>query len=264
MRSNIFTIIVCVISIAFFSDCKENSSEPDPKNAQIYGTVSFHDGTPASYATLDLKTLPINNHRTAVADAGGNYSFEDLFGADYILKFIGGSEINPYEAEIELGQGKEHIENITLTINVLEETFGKNINSDVAIIMYEPNSARIGNNYHLVDYLSGSYNSDFGSTVTLSADVYLIPSSMNWQDQDFDISADSIRNNFIFIMSYEESYDYGTHTIRIEGDDIRKILSNPENGFALVKRGNQDKELKIPCVDRANNNFGLKIYYKDF
>jgi hypothetical protein len=262
--SLIAPLLTQFLILLLLSGCSDGTSDPDPKNGRIYGVVTFLDGTPGESAVIDLKTLPINHHRTSIANANGEYSFDELYGADYVLKFQStGSEINGFESELTLESGKELRKDITITFSILEDALAKSINNDVIMIKYEPNSAHIGDNYDLVEYLTGGFYGDFEGVATLSADVYLIPSSVAWWEIDFEITADSIRNNFESVMEIvEEEGNFGGHVIRIEGENIIKILSNPENGFAFVKKGDDNKILKIPCVDRANNDFGLQIVYK--
>lgn len=256
-------VISFLYILALTPGCSENSSDPDPKSGRIYGVVTFLDGTPGKSALIDLKTLPINNHRVDIADENGEYSFDELYGADYVLTFQStGSEINRFETELSLEPGEEIRKDITITYSILEESLAKSINEDVVMIMFEPNSAHIGDNFDLISYLSGGYYRDMGNIATLSAEVYLVPETIKWWETEFEITADSIRNNFEYVMDIEEETNFGNHTIRIEGKNIPLILSNPKNGFAFVKKGEDNKALKIPCVDFNNNDFGLQIHYK--
>ena len=263
-QKHITSLAFILITGLLILGCSDNSSDPDAKNGRIYGHVTFLDGSPGVSAVLDLKTLPINYHRTVIANANGEFSFDELYGADYVLKFQStGGEINSYEKELTLEAGEELRNDVTITFSVLEEALAKTINDDVIMIKFEPNSAHIGNKHELVSYLTGGFYGDFAGVATLSADVYLVPSTFEWWETGFEISADSIRNNFEFVMELiEEPGSFGGHIVRIQGDNIVKILSNPENGFAFVKKGDENKILKIPCVDRANNDFGLQIIYK--
>lgn len=109
--------------------------------------------------------------------------------------------------------------------------------------------------------LKGYYRRDILYSITLSCEVYIIPAGLNWANPGVEINAEYIRNNFEYVTEADEEYINGTHTIKFTGAQIPGILSKPVNGFAFVKKDNEDKELKIPCVDFNNNDFGLKIVY---
>ena len=60
----------------------------------------------------------------------------------------------------------------------------------------------------------------------------------------------------------EEPVVNGRHEIKIsDSNNIQSMFSNPSNGFAFVLNDTTANEIKIPCVDFSNNDFGLKIFY---
>ena len=73
-----------------------------------------------------------------------------------------------------------------------------------------------------------------------------------------------IQSNFQFLFSVnEEPVVNGRHEIKIsDSNNIQSMFSNPSNGFAFVLNDTTANEIKIPCVDFSNNDFGLKIFYK--
>ncbi len=256
-------LTLLVLMLVILSGCKDNNSEPDPNTGKIFGTVSFLDGTPGVSAVIDLKTLPTNRHQYASADNNGNYSFEELSGGSYVLKFQStGAEINGFEKEIKIDPAEELREDILISYSILEESLARTIDTNIVMIMFEPNSAHIGDNYDIVESLSGGYYRDTYNSATLSAELYIIPTGVQWWETDFEISAETIKNDFEYVMDIKEETFSGNHIITFEEEDIPKILSSPENGFALVRKDSLGKQLKIPCVDFSNNDFGLNIKYK--
>jgi hypothetical protein len=127
----------------------------------------------------------------------------------------------------------------------------------------QPDGAKIGSDYSIIKNLSGYYSANGIDTLTLSADVYLVPDNLNWANPGIDLTSDYIRSNFQFLFSVDEAPVINRrHQINFYDMSITDMFSNPANGFAFVRRDSLAKEIKIPCVDYLNNDFGLKIFYK--
>jgi hypothetical protein len=161
---------------------------------------------------------------------------------------------------LEENQNTEKV--VIIKYNMLDDFSSKTINQDVFFIKMHPDGARIGNNYSMIKNLSGYYTANGADTLTLSADVYLISDSLNWLNPGVELTSEYIRSNFQFLFSVDEDEVINRrHQITFYSEAIPIMFSNPTNGFAFVRRDSVAKEIKIPCVDYSNNDFGLKISY---
>lgn len=256
----IFTFIIC-LSVFSCSDSSTNS--PEEGKGKISGIVQYLDGTPGYSALIELKTLPSNSKIYDTADVNGEYKFENLKSGNYLLSFEKtGYEIKSYEKTVTLKEDEQITEDIYIVYNMLDESFAMVVDTDIVFIRFNPDAAKIGDNYEMVSHLSGYYRRDILGTSTLSSQVYIIPEGFNWTNPGVELNAQYIKDNFIFVTEVEDNFLNGTHEIRYTGDDIPKILSNPQNGFAFVRKEGIGKQIQIPCVDYNNNDFGLLIFYK--
>lgn len=110
-------------------------------------------------------------------------------------------------------------------------------------------------------YVAGYFQNDFADEATLSADIYQIPDGVVWETLAQTADAEYVKNNFPKLTSITEITQQPHHILVFQGNDLNVLYSNPANGFAFVN-ADTTKVLKIPCVDRANNDFGLEIFYK--
>jgi hypothetical protein len=247
----------------FYSCEGDNGVESPPANSAIQGNVIYLDGTAGAYAPVQLRKLSSSLLLYSNADADGNYSFDSLSPGNYIVRFrTSSADINNFEIEVELGQDQIIEQNIYLLYRYLDEFNALKKSRDVFLIKFQPEGGRIGNNYEFVDFLSGTFLGDIENNFTLSSSIYEIPDSIDWMASDTLFSPEYIESNFLFLTSIDETFINGVHEIRFSGDDLIKILSNPINGFAFVKKGDLSQELMIPCIDVINNDFGLIINYK--
>ncbi len=256
-----------IIIIFLFSACKKNNSPTSPaqlSNNSVYGKVKFLDGSSAGYAKVELKSSKSYLSTSTICDKSGNYIFSDLSSGDYLVSFVSTrNDINTSKVSAILTEGDSLERDITITYNMLDDYFSAHINKDVFFMKFLPEDAMIGNNYNLINYLSGFYRRDVNDSVTLSADIYKIPDTLDWYNPGVTLTSDYIRNNFKYLTEViEEPVKNHNHEIRFKDDNIKIILSNPVNGFAFVKKGDDNKRLEIPCVDFQNNDFGLRIIYK--
>lgn len=257
-------IVRFLLILALFSfGCKENTTEPKLENASILGKVLFLDGTIGAYAYLELQNTATNSRVYQSADANGNYQFNDLPSGNYFIRYKSSSyNINSVEKELNLAESENLEQNIYILFNMVDELTAVKKNNEVVLIKFQPDGAKIGDNFNAVNYLSGSYFGDYSHQSTLNCDVYFCPDSLDWFSSDSIFTPDYIKQNFEFVTSLEEVFSNGIHEIRVYDNDISQILSNPTNGFALIKNKIDETELQIPCVDYNNNDFGLKINYK--
>jgi len=260
----VICLIVFVMTTMLLISCSEDDSIPTTQNgnSSISGLVRFLDGSPASFARVEIRGT---SARTLydTCDVNGNYSFKSLYEGDYTITFRSTSyDISTSSVALHLNENENLTQDLFVKYNMLDDFATKIINQDVFFIRMHPEGAKIGGNYSLIKNLSGYYNAGGIDSITLSADVYLVPVNINWSNPGVDLNSDYIRSNFQFLFSVdEESVFNGRHEIKFFGNTIENIFSNPSNGFAFVSRDTVANEIKIPCVDFNNNDFGLRIFY---
>lgn len=244
-------------------------SEDDPLlttqkgNSSISGLVKFLDYSPAAFAKVEIRGTSASRTLYTTCDVYGNYSFTSLYTGDYTITFRSTSyDIRTTSVALHLNENENLIQDLFIRYNMLDDFATKIINQDVFFIKMHPDGAKIGGNYSLIKNLSGYYNAGGTDSITLSADVYLVPTNINWSNPGVELNSDYIRSNFQFLFSVDEySVFNGRHEIDFFGSTIENIFSNPSNGFAFVSRDTLANEIKIPCVDFNNNDFGLRIFY---
>lgn len=263
--SKIF-IVIQLLFVVLIISCKEESIPviEDVGTSSVSGTVMFLDYSIAPYAKIQLYSSTVGRSIYDTCDADGKFSFDGLYDGEYTLIFNSTNyDLNSSYVKFSVSGEQTLTENIYITYNMLDEFSARQINDQLFLIMLQPAGAKIDGRYDLVDYLSGSYKeSDTTSNVSLSADVYKIPEGLNWNNINF--TPDSIPDGFEFLFEIEEQQTANkSHEMRITGDNIETIFSDPPNGFAFIaKKDTVEKVIKIPCVDGSNNDFGFKIVYK--
>lgn len=262
--TRILFYIIVIISVLLFSNCSEDKIvEPDIFKGDISGQVKFLDGTPGAFARVNLQSL--SNNRTVIdtADQDGMYKFDELKSGDYILSFVStGYDIHSFIVEITLQENETIYQDLYIVYKMLDDEKARTINDDIVLIKFHRDGAGIGDNYSLINNLTGYYGGDLFNNATLSCEIYELPNDFNWTETNVELTADSVRENFVYVMEIDDTTRYGNHEIVFTGEDIPKILSNPSNGFVFVNKGEEGRSLKILCVDRLNNDFGLIINYK--
>lgn len=249
--------------VLMISSCNsDNGTEPDPGNSSITGNIHYLDGSPGKFAPVELRKLSSSVLLYTNSDEFGNYTFDSLDAGNYRLRFRStNSEINTYEVEFSLSENQNYEENLYILYKQINEFNAVKKSKEVYLIKYEPEAGKIGDNYQFVNYLSGTFSGDYNNQYTLSCDIYVMPSELDWFDSDSLFTRDYIIQNFEFVTSIEEINTNANHELRFYNDDIVKILSDPANGFVIVNKNIDGKELMIPCVDKVNNDFGLLINY---
>jgi len=256
--------LVFVITTVLLISCSEDDSllAIQNGNSSISGLVRFLDGSPAAFAKVEIRG---NSARTLydTCDVNGNYSFTSLYKGDYTITFRSTSyDISTSSVALHLNDDENLIQNLFVRYNMLDDFATKIINQDVFFIKMHPDGAKIGGNYSVIKNLSGYYNAGGVDSITLSADVYLVPANINWSNPGVELNSEYIRSNFQLLFSVDEDSVFnGRHQIKFLGSTIENIFSNPTNGFAFVSRDTLANEIKIPCVDFNNNDFGLRIFY---
>lgn len=264
MKRIIGIILVILFTISLTNCKKDNSSPVSPKigTGKIIGQVKFLDNTPASFANIQLR-----NYDTAIsiyntADADGNYIFDELKDGNYLVRFQSAAyEMNVYESALYNIQSDSIRNDFTITYRMLDDQSVYVVNTNIYFIKFNADGGKIGNNLNAVGSLTGYYSNDFFGTAVLSARVFLIPDDFNWMNDSEGLTPEFIENNFDFLFEVEESVEERNHSIAFSGGQIETLISNPGNGFAFVKVGTDEQIIKVPCVDRQNNDYGLLFNY---
>lgn len=252
-----FSLALAVMIIGCDSD-----STTEVAQSSIHGSVSFLDGTPAANAEIRLIVIQSNQNKFTSTDENGNYSFEDLQDGTYEVSFISLSyEVNSYRSDPITLSGNNVEHDFNITYGILDELKSSVISDSVLLIQYQPDGAKIGNNYSAISSMQGFYRPAAGTNITLECDIYEMPENLNWNDAD-SLTPSYVKENFTYLMSVSETANNFYHTMEITGENIAKIFSNPVNGFVFIKKTFDEKVLKIPCVDFNNNDFGLTIEYQ--
>jgi hypothetical protein len=256
-------LLILLSSMMFLSCKKDDTIVAAPGNSSITGTLKFLDESPASFAKIELKSNASGRSIYDTCDVNGSYTFAPLRSGDYTIIFRSTSyDISTSYVAANLLENQNLSQDVFIRYNMLDDFATKIINQDVFFIRMHPDGAKIGGNYSVIKNLSGYYNANGIDSVTLSADVYLVPDNINWANPGVDLTSDYIKTNFQFLFSVdEEPRTNSRHQINLFNNAAEEMFSNPSNGFAFVRRDSLAKEIKIPCVDFSNNDFGLKIFY---
>ncbi|MCK7522851.1 MAG: carboxypeptidase-like regulatory domain-containing protein [Ignavibacteriales bacterium] len=220
----------------------------------------------AANARIELSSNTSGRYVYDTCDSLGNFFFDSLYKDNYTLTFRSTSyDIYTSYVSVSVDEDQDIIQDgILLRYNMLDDFSTKIISDSVFFIKMQPDGAKIGNNYDLINILSGYYRSGgFRFNVVEHKCIYLVPEGVNWNDPGIDLTPTYIQSNFQFLFSVnEEPVVNGRHEIKIsDSNNIQSMFSNPSNGFAFVLNDTTANEIKIPCVDFSNNDFGLKIFY---
>ncbi len=261
-----FFVTCLIVSAMFLVSCSEENSviSTQKGNSTITGQLKFLDNTPAANALIELSSNTSGRYIYDTCDSNGNFFFEFLYKDNYTLTFRSTSyDINSSYVSVIVDEDQNVTQDVYIKFNMLDDFATKLVSDDVFFIKMHPDGAKIGNNYNLISNLRGYYRSGSTDSISLSADVYLIPAGIDWNNPGVDLTPAYIISNFQYLFSVnEEPIFNGRHEIRISDTNfIQEIFSNPSNGFAFVLNDSAANQIKIPCVDFNNNDFGLKIFY---
>jgi len=268
MKKKTFILSFFVLSSLVLYSCKNDDSAPSAPAvaaSSVSGTLSFWDGTPGSQSLVQLKSNSTGITISDTCDAAGKYSFPNLQKGTYVITFKSTSDvINTTKSVVTLKDNESQTKDLKITYCIYDDILSLQIDSGIVFMKLEYNGGQLGGHYEIVDHLSGYYHNDYYNHSTLGFDVYKIPDGMNWQKPGVQLSEDYIRKNFTLLCETSEQpvASGGTHEVRISGSALPFLFSNPANGFALVRKYGDTRELQIPCVDFANNDYGFRIIYK--
>ena len=238
MTKNICVIFLLLSSILIISCSEDNSViTTEQGNSTITGQLKFLDDTPAAFARIELRSNTSGRYIYDTCDVNGNFFFDQLYNDTYTLTFRSTSyDINTSYVSVIVEDNQNVNQDVYISFNMLDDFATKIVSDDVFLIRMSPDGAKIGDNYDLIDYLSGYYRSSGTDSVSLSANIYFVPETFNWNDPGTDLTAEYIQSNFEFLFSIDEqSVINGRHEIRISDiTNIRNIFSNPPEGFAFV------------------------------
>lgn len=265
IKNYFFILSIAVFSLVLIS-CSKDDQVITTQNGKstITGQLKFLDNTPASSARIELKSNSSGRYIYDTCDVNGNFFFEYLYKDNYTLTFRSTSyDINTSYVSVSVNDNQNVVQDVYIRYNMLDDFATKIISDDVFLIKMQPDGAKIGNNYGLINNLSGYYRSGGVDSISLSANIYLVPTNIDWNNTGIDLTPGYIESNFQLLFSIdEEPVLNGRHEIRIsDTNNIQSMFSNPSNGFAFVLKDTTANEIKIPCVDFSNNDFGLKIFY---
>jgi hypothetical protein len=266
MKKNISAVFVVIITILLISCSKDDAvTTSQSGNSTLSGQVKFLDDSPASFAKIELKSNTSGRYIYDTCDVNGNFFFEFLYKDNYTLTFRSTSyDIYTSYVSVSVADDQNIVQDVYIRYNMLDDFATKIVSDSVFLIKMNPDGAKVGNKLDLINNLSGYYRSNGEESISLGAKVYLIPASVDWNNPGADLTPEYIQSNFDFLFSInEEAVLNGRHEIKIsDANQIQSIFSNPSNGFAFVLNDTSANKIKIPCVDFANNDFGLKIFYK--
>ena len=266
MKFNLLSTCLVLVTIFGFS-CSDDDSivPPSNGNSTITGQLKFLDNTPAANARIELSSNTSGRFIYDTCDVNGYFFFESLYKDNYTLTFRSTSyDIYTSYVSVIVDDNQNVTQDVFIRFNMLDDFSTKIFNDSVFFIKMQPDGARIGSNYDLINNLSGYYRSGGLDSISLSTDVYLVPASLNWNNPGVDLTPAYIQSNFQLLFSIdEEPVINGRHEVRIsDSSNIQKMFSNPSNGFAFVLKDTIANKINIPCVDFSNNDFGLRIIYK--
>lgn len=263
-----FILKLCVIIILIFIvSCSKDNNDivSTGGNSTVTGHLKFLNETPAANALVELKSNSSGRFVYDTCDAAGKFFFEALYKGEYTLTFRSTSyEVNTSYITITIEENQNLVQDVYIRYNMLDDFATLTVSDSVFFIKMQPDGAKIGNNFNLINNLSGFYRESNADLISLSSNVYLVPENISWNSAGTEITPEFIRNNFQFLFSIdEEPAVNGRHEIRFtDSNIIQEIFSNPSNGFAFVLKDSIANKIKIPCVDFNNNDFGLRIIYK--
>lgn len=257
--------LLILLAFVFGCDDKNEFLPPAPEigTGKIYGNLKFIDGTPGSNAMIRLKDFQTNVSLFTGADENGNYEFNELVDGKYQVVYQSPAyEMNVYLSDtLETVNNSELKHDFTITYRMLDDQKLKIVNDDMFLIQYHHDAGRIGDSLHLVKGLIGFYSNDFTGRAVLSSKVYSVPDSFDWEADSGNLDSTYITNNLEFLFELQDWSENSNHLVYIDGEKLGKLLTSVNKGFLFVKVGTEDQVLKVPCIDRQNNDFGLLFDY---
>jgi hypothetical protein len=263
LKRMLFSLLVTPAFLLILSCSEDAVVEPVIPEGEITGRVQFISGEVGSFARVNLQYLADNRTTIDTADQDGIFVFENLNAGDYILSFESTDYyIYPFRVGINLPEKESVYQDLYIVYKVLDDEKARTVNDSIVLVKYHRGNAGIGDNYQVIDNLTGYFGGDLFNNATLSCEIYELPNDFDWTDYELDLTAEYVRENYTYVTEVKDTIMFGNHEIVFRDEEIPKILSNPSNGFAFVRKDEPGRILKIPCVDRFNNDFGLIINYK--
>jgi Carboxypeptidase regulatory-like domain/Ankyrin repeats (3 copies)/Ankyrin repeat len=116
------------------SDSTEISQtdKKDSPNSVISGVVTDANGAVIPYAFVTLSNQSLNIYLSATANSEGFYEFKDVATGNYKLKIDAAGFASQELTQVSVGDGKEEIRNVQLSVQTVEEvvTVGGNDRAD--------------------------------------------------------------------------------------------------------------------------------------
>jgi len=255
-------VLLVVLIFVFAYGCGDDDSVTGPKTiGTVSGQVTYLDGAKVSQLSIQFLNVITKRSYTSVTDASGNFSVSNLAEGKYELTTQGTSSlVYKYVDTVEVNENRTQF-NFIFKYRYIDDFKVIEVNDDLSFVKFNTFDTHVGSALDSINYVAGYFQNDFTDANTLSADIYQIPNGIVWETLAQTADADYVKNNFTKLTTINEITQQPHHILVFQGSDLNVLFSNPANGFAFVN-ADTTKVLKIPCIDRANNDFGLEIFYK--
>ena len=174
--NRIYVVVLVMISIAVLTNCKKDDSvSVIPATSSITGTLKFLDGSPASFARIELTSNLSGRSIYDTCDVDGKFLFSSITTGAYTITFRSSSyDINNSYVSVHVDENQNLTQDVLIRYNMLDDFATKVISPDIFFIRMQPDGAKIGSDCSIIKNLSGYYSANGIDTLTLSADVYLV------------------------------------------------------------------------------------------
>lgn len=261
MRLN--PIIFCIFILTLFiNGCGNESGTTGPSMLEnVKGHVTYLDGSDVAKLNIQFLNITTKRSYSTTTDASGNFNVSNLSEGIYELSTQGTSSlVYKYIDTVDVNINNSEFDFI-FKYRYIDDQIFIAVNDDLSFIKFNTFDTKIGSAFDSINYVAGYYQGDFANEYTLSAEIYEIPAGVNWTELAEIADADYIRTNYTKLITLEEIFVSQSHVLIFRDDALNVLYSNPSNGFAFVN-ADTTKILKLPCIDRQNNDIALEIYYK--
>ncbi|MFH1196729.1 MAG: carboxypeptidase-like regulatory domain-containing protein [bacterium] len=256
-------ILFIALSTVLIYSCKEDSVSTGGEVHSVYGKATFLDGTPAVQAKVQLKNLTTSRLFYDTSDVNGGFNFSNMINGNYVVRFASPAyEVNSYVSDSFDLTVSDIEHDFFITYKMLDDQEVYRIDDAIFFIKFNADAGRIGNNHDKVSRIIGYHSANAADSISLSCLVYKIPDGFDWETTSIEITPEYIAQNFTLLFEADEELNFQQHEIVFIDEMVPKILSNPSNGFAFVKKSAESKRIEVPCVDRQNNDYGLLFEYQ--
>lgn len=257
----LYKTLLLIVSIFIYA-CSDGDTTTSPETLDtVTGTVTYLDGSAVSQLSIQFLNLTTKRSYSGLTDSDGKFNVSNISEGKYELSTQGTTSlIYKHLDTINVSQSAKEF-NFKLKFRYIDDQKVFPINDDLFFIKYNTFDTRVGSALDSIDFIAGYYRNDFANNYTLSSDIYLIPFEENLEELSKTADADYVRSNYTKLATLAQLDTPQAHVLIFTNNNVEVLYSNPSNGFAFVN-ADTTKILGIPCIDRANNDFGLEIFYK--